>query len=201
LTPVVGTEGGGREPEDVALSQLKGGWRRGEQSARRTLWTVLSGLLVASAGVLLIVGAFLPWVSIGGVSISAVREGGPDGAAATFACVVGGALIVLGVVSAVGRRGAPRFLHWLALLLTPIVFILVRYRSDILGNLIFVHNTDQRQEGLAVAGSGINVVYAGFALSLAAPFCRCARRFGCCGPEAAWTGILCGTRDLNSESR
>jgi hypothetical protein len=166
---VVGPERGERDPEDLQLHRLKRGWRSGELSAHRTVWTVLSGLLVAAAGVLLIVGAFLPWVSIAGVSVSAVREGGPDGAAATFAGAVGVVLVLLGVVSAVGRRGAPRFLHWLTLLLGPFVFVLVRYRSDILGNLVSVHNIDLRGEGVAEVGPGIPVVYAAIGLALLAP--------------------------------
>jgi hypothetical protein len=166
---VLGSERGEREPEDLQLHRLKRGWRRGELSARRTLWTVISGCLVSVAGVLLMVGAFLPWVSIGGLSVAAVREGGPDGAAATFAGAVGLVLVLLGVVSAVGRGGAPRFLHWLTFLLGPFVFVLVRYRSDILGNLVSVHNIDLRGEGVASVGPGIAVVYAAIALAVAAP--------------------------------
>lgn len=133
------------------------------------MWTVLSGALVAAAGVMLIVAALLPWLSIGGLSVAAIREGGPDGAAATFAAAVGVVWIVLGVVSAIGRRGAPRFLHWLTLLLAPFVLILVRYRSDILGNLVTLHNLDLRSEGLATVGPGIAVVYSAVGLALAAP--------------------------------
>src|SRR5258708_2154721 len=156
-------------PEDLQLWRLKRKLRAGLLSAHRTPWTVLSGALVAASGVLLVVGVSLPWVSIAGQSVAAVREGGPDGAAATFTAVVGVTLVALGVVSAVGRRGGPRFLHWLTLLLAPLVWILVRYRSDLLGNLVFVHNADLRQEGLAAVGPGINVVYAGIALAVAAP--------------------------------
>jgi hypothetical protein len=156
-------------PEDLQLWRLKRNLRAGEPSAHRTPWTVLSGALVAAAGVVLITGASMPWVSIAGLSVAAVREGGPDGAAATFTAVAGAALVVLGVVSAIGRRGAPRFLHWLTLLLAPLVWILVRYRSDILGNLVFVHNADLRREGIAQVGPGITIVYAGVALALAAP--------------------------------
>jgi hypothetical protein len=156
-------------PEDPHLFRLKESTVTGSLAAHRTVWTVLSGLLVAGGGVLLIAGAFLPWVSIAGVSVAAVREGGPDGAAATFGAAVGIACIVLGVVSAVGRHGAPRFLHWLALLIAPLVFFLVRYRSEILGNLVFVHNADIHTEGAAAVGPGIAVVYAGVALALAAP--------------------------------
>jgi hypothetical protein len=166
---MVGSNHGEREPQDVQLHRLKRGWERGELSAHRTVWTVLSGLLVAAAGGMLIAGAFLPWLSIGGISVAAVREGGPDGAAATFAGVVGVGWIVLGVVSAVGRRGSPRFLHWLTLLLAPFVFALVRYRTDILGNLVTVHNADLRSEGAAEIGPGIAVVYAAVGLGLAAP--------------------------------
>jgi len=159
-----------REPEDLQLHRLKRSWLHGELTARRTVWTVASALLVVAAGVLLIVGAFLPWVSIAGVSVMPVQEGGPDGAAATFACLVAVTFIVCGVISAVGRGGAPRFLHWLTLLLAPVVFILLRYRSDILGNFIFVHNADIHTEGAAVEGPGILVIYAGLALSVVAPF-------------------------------
>jgi hypothetical protein len=133
------------------------------------VWTVLSGVLVCIAGVVVAVGAFLPWVTIAGVSVMPVQQGGPDGAAATFACVVAVAFLVLGVVAAVGRRGAPRFLHWLTLLLAPAVLILVRYRSDILGHFIFVHNADVHTEGAASEGPGIAVIYAGLALAVAAP--------------------------------
>jgi hypothetical protein len=45
----------------------------------------------------------------------------------------------------------------------------VRYRSDILGNLVFVHNADVRFEGAAALGPGIKVVDAGLALGVAAP--------------------------------
>jgi hypothetical protein len=166
---VFGSERGSREPEDLQLWRLKRGRRSGELSDRRTVWTVLSGSLVAAAGVVMLVGVFLPWVSIGSASVAAVRQGGPEGAAATFAGIVGVAFVGLGVVSAVGRRGAPRYLHWLTFLMAPMVFILVRYRSDILGNLVTVHNIDQRSEGLAAVGPGIAVVYAGIALSVAAP--------------------------------
>ena len=165
----MGSDDGGREPEDLQLHRLKRGWRKGELSARRTVWTVTSGLLVAAAGALLITGALVPWVSIAGVSVMPVQEGGPDGAAATFTCLVAVALIILGAVSARGRRGAPRFLHWLVFLLAPIVFILVRYRSDILGTFIFVHNADIHTEGAAVEGPGITVIYAGLALGVVAP--------------------------------
>lgn len=165
----MGSESGGREPEDLQLHRLKRGWRGGELTARRTVWTVLSGVLVCAAGGLMIAGALVPWVSIAGVSVMPVRQGGPDGAAATFTALIGVVLVGLGVVAAVGRRGAPRFLHWLTFLLAPIVFILVRYRSDILGNFIFVHNADIHTEGAAVEGSGITVIYAGLALAVTAP--------------------------------
>ncbi|HEV7677099.1 MAG TPA: hypothetical protein VGQ42_00860 [Candidatus Dormibacteraeota bacterium] len=164
--PAAGAQGA---PEDPQLFRLKAGAVAGSLSARRTVWTVLSGLLVAAAGVILIAGALLPWISIAGQSVAAVREGGPDGAAATIVVLVGIVCIVLGVVAAVGRRGAPRFLHWLTLLLAPIAFALVQYRSDILGKLVFLHNADIHTEGAAVVGPGITVVYAGIALALAAP--------------------------------
>ncbi len=45
----------------------------------------------------------------------------------------------------------------------------MRYRSDILGNLVFVHNADLRREGLAAIGPGLDVVYAGIALGVAGP--------------------------------
>jgi hypothetical protein len=160
---------GGPEPEDLQLHRLKRRWQRGELSARRTAWTVSSSLLVCVAGVMIAVGAMLPWVSIAGVSVMAVQEGGPDGAAAWFACLVALALVVLGAVSAVGRRGAPRFLHWLTFLLVPLVFVLVRYRADILGNFVSVHNADVHTEGAAVEGAGVVVIYAGLALAVVAP--------------------------------
>jgi hypothetical protein len=156
-------------PEDPQLFRLKADVVTGSLAAHRTVWTVLSGSLVAAAGAVLIFGALLPWVSIAGESVAAVREGGPDGAAATFVVAVGIACIVLGIVSAVGRRGAPRFLHWLTLLLAPVAFALVRYRSEILGNLVFVHNADIHTEGAAAVGPGIPVVYTGVALALLAP--------------------------------
>ena len=134
------------------------------------MWTVLSGALVCAAGVLLFVGAFLPWVSIAGISVMPVQEGGPDGAAATFTCLVALGFVAMGIFAARGRRGgAPRFVHFLTFLLAPFVFMLVRYRSDILGNFIFVHNADVHTEGAAAGGPGITVIYAGLALAAAAP--------------------------------
>jgi hypothetical protein len=156
-------------PEDPQLFRLKADVEGGVYGERRTVFTVLSGLLVAAAGGVLITGAALPWVSIGGVSVAAVREGGPDGAAATWCMAVGATCVILGVIAAVGRRGRPRFVHWLTLLLAPLTWALVNYRSDILGNLVFVHNADLPKEGRAVIGSGINVIYAGIALSVAGP--------------------------------
>jgi hypothetical protein len=158
-----------REPEDLQLHRLKRGWQRGELTARRTRWTIASGALVVAGGVLVAIGSFLPWVSIAGLSVMPVQEGGPDGAAATFACFVALCLVVLGAISAVGRRGAPRFVHLLVYLLAPMVFILVRYRSDILGNFIFVHNADIHNEGAATEGPGILVIYAGLAVGVVAP--------------------------------
>ncbi|HXA29528.1 MAG TPA: hypothetical protein VN193_12385 [Candidatus Angelobacter sp.] len=166
---VLGPDDDGRAPEDLQLHRLKRSWRKGELSARLTFWTVASGLLSAAAGGLLVAGALLPWVSIAGVSVMPVQEGGPDGAAATFTLATALALIVLGLLSARGRRGAPRYLHFLAYLLVPLVFILVRYRSDILGNFVFVHNADIHTEGAAAEGPGITVIYAGLALAIAAP--------------------------------
>jgi hypothetical protein len=160
---------GGRPPEDVQLYRLKEGAGGGALSARRTVFTVLSGVLVMCAGVLLIVGAALPWLSIAGVSVAAVREGGPDGAAATICMGVGVAFLLLGFFAAVGRRRLPRFLHFLGWGLAVITFFVVRYRSDILGNLVFVHNADVRFEGAAALGPGIKVVDAGLALGVAAP--------------------------------
>lgn len=157
-------------PEDPGLFQLKHDVASGSYGARRTVFTILSGLLVAAAGGVLIAGASLPWLSIAGQSVAAVREGGPDGAAATFCMAVGVAYVVIGLLSAIGRRGRPRFIHWTALLLAPLSWALVRYRSEILGNLVFVHNADLRKEGLAVLGPGVNVVYAGVALGVVAPF-------------------------------
>jgi hypothetical protein len=159
----------GAAPEDPQLFRLKQKARRGVSTERRTPFTVLSGVLVAAAGGLLITGAALPWLSIAGESVSAVREGGPDGAAATWCMAVGAAYVILGLISAIGRRGLPRFVHWITLLLAPLTWALVHYRSDILGNLVFVHNADLRKEGLAVIGRGIDVVYAGIALSVVAP--------------------------------
>ena len=156
-------------PDDPGLWRLKDTAREGGLNARRTPFTVLSGLLVAAAGGLLIAGAVLPWVSIAGVSTSALREGGPDGAAATWSVAVGVVWVVIGVIAAVGRGRRPRFLHWLTWLLAPLTWGLVHYRSAILGQLVFVHNVDLRGEGLAVVGTGIDVVYAGLALGLAAP--------------------------------
>jgi hypothetical protein len=156
-------------PEDPQLFRLKQRASGGLAGERRTLFTVLSGVLTASAGALLIIGGAMPWLSIGGVSVAAVREGGPDGAAATFCMVVGAGYVVLGLVSAIGRRGLPRFAHWLTLILAPLIWGLVHYRSGILGNLVFIHNADLREEGLAVVGPGIEVVYAGIALSVVAP--------------------------------
>ncbi len=63
---------------------------------------MLSGVLVCAAGGLLIAGALVPWVSIAGVSVMPVWQGGPDGAAATFTAVIGVVLVGLGVVAAVG---------------------------------------------------------------------------------------------------
>lgn len=160
----------GAAPEDPKLFRLKASARAGSFGERRTVFTVLSGVLVAAAGGLLIAGAALPWLSIAGLSVAAVREGGPDGAAATWCMAAGVAFIVIGVVGAIGRRdGRPRFIHWLTLLVGTLTYMLVRYRSGILGNLVFVHNADLRAEGLAEIGPGIDVVYAGIALSLAAP--------------------------------
>jgi len=158
-----------REPEDLQLHRLKRSWARGDLSAQRTVWTVLSALLVSAAGVVLVVGAFVPWISIAGQSVMPVQEGGPDGAAATFCCLVALVFVVLGVVSAIGRRGAPRFLHWLTWLLAPAVFILVRYRAGILGNFVFVHNADIHYEGAAVEGPGIGLIYIGLLLGVLAP--------------------------------
>jgi hypothetical protein len=155
--------------EDPGLWRLKHEVREGELSARRTTFTVASGVLVSAAGGLLIAGAVLPWLSIAGLSTAAVREGGPDGAAATWCTAVGAVWIMLGLVAAAGRRGMPRFLHWLTWLLAPLTWGLVHYRSAILGQLVFVHNADLRSEGLAVVGAGIDVVYAGVALGVAAP--------------------------------
>ena len=160
----------GPTPEDPGLFQLKEDASHGAYGERRTVFTILSGLLVAAAGGVIIAGAAMPWVSIAGQSVAAVREGGPDGAAATFCMAAGAADVVIGVLAAVGRRGGrPRFVHWVALLLAPLTWALVNYRSEILGNLVFVHNADLRQEGLAVLGPGVNVVYAGVALAVAAP--------------------------------
>lgn len=158
-----------RQPEDLQLHRLKRSWKQGELTAHRTVWTVLSAALVCVAGMVIIVGAFVPWVSIAGLSVMPVQEGGPDGAAATFCCLIALSFVVFGVVSAIGRGGAPRFLHWLTFLLAPAVFILVRYRSDILGNFIFVHNADIHTEGAAAEGPGIGLIYAGLALSVVAP--------------------------------
>lgn len=161
---------GAAPPEDPNLFRLKAELRAGRFGARRTVFTVASGVLVAAAGGLLIAGAAMPWLSIGGQSVAAVREGGPDGAAATWCMAAGVLCVVIGVFGAIGRRGGrPRFVHWLTLLLAPLTWSLVRYRSDILGNLVFVHNADLSKEGLARVGPGINVVYAGIALSVAAP--------------------------------
>jgi hypothetical protein len=157
-------------PEDPRLFRLKREAREGVYGEHRTPFTVASGLLVAAAGGLLIAGAVMPWLSIAGQSVAAVREGGPDGAAATWSTAVGAVFVVIGLLAAVGRRdGRPRFVHWATLLLAPLTWALVEYRSNILGNLVFVHNADLRSEGLAVIGPGIRVVYAGIALSLAAP--------------------------------
>lgn len=157
-------------PDDPGLFRLKAEAREGVYGEHRTPYTVASGLLVAAAGGVLIVGATMPWLSIAGQSVAAVREGGPDGAAATWCMAVGAACVVIGVLAALGRRdGRPRFVHWLTLLLAPLTWGLVQYRSDILGNLVFVHNADVRSEGLAAIGPGIRVVYAGIALSVAAP--------------------------------
>ena len=157
-------------PEDPNLFRLKAEVGAGNFGDRRTVFTVASGLLVAVAGGVLIVGATMPWLSIGGESVAAVREGGPDGAAATWCMAAGALCVVIGILGAIGRRGhRPRFVHWVALLVAPLTWTLVRYRSDILGNLVFVHNADLRKEGLAVVGPGINVIYAGIALSVAAP--------------------------------
>lgn len=161
--------GTGAAPEDPQLFRLKEELTAGGHGDRRTLFTVISGVLVAGAGVVLIVGAALPWLSIAGESVAAVREGGPDGAAATFCMAAGAAYVVVGLLAAVGRRGRPRYLHWLTVLVAPLVWALVRYRSDILGNLVFVHNADLRKEGLAEVGPGIDVVYAGIALGVAGP--------------------------------
>jgi hypothetical protein len=159
----------GAAPEDVRLFRLKRGLGGGELSARRTLFTVLSGVLVMAAGGLLIAGAVVPWLIIAGESVAPIREGGPDGAAATWCAVVGGVWVLLGLVAAIGRRRAPRFLHFLTWLLGPLTYALVQYRAHILGQLVFVHNTDLRREGLAVAGAGIHIVYAGLALGVVAP--------------------------------
>ena len=160
-----------RAPEDLQLHRLKRSWQSGELSARRTRWTVASGVLVAAAGVLVIIGSFVPWVSIAGLSVMPVQEGGPDGAAATFAAAVGVSFVALGVVAAIGRRrsGSPRFVHFLVYLLAPLAFALVRYRSDILGNFVFVHNADIHTEGAAAEGPGIFVIYAGLALAAVGP--------------------------------
>ncbi len=158
-----------REPEDLQLHRLKRSWAAGELTARRTRWTVASGVLVAVGGAVIVVGSLLPWVSIAGVSVMPVQEGGPDGAAASFACFVALCFVVLGVIAAVGRRGAPRFVHYLVYLLAPVVYVLVRYRAGILGNFIFVHNADIHTEGAAESGAGVVVIYAGLALSVAAP--------------------------------
>lgn len=159
-----------RAPEDLQLHRLKRSWQSGELTARRTRWTIASGVLVAVAGVLVIIGSFVPWVSIAGLSVMPVQEGGPDGAAATFAAAVGVSFVVLGIVAAVGRRsGSPRFVHFLVYLLAPLAFVLVRYRSDILGNFVFVHNADIHTEGAAAEGPGIVVIYAGLALAAFAP--------------------------------
>ena len=155
------TGGDHAAPEDPRLAHLKEEASEGTVGDRRTVFTEISGLLIA--------GAALPWLSIGGITVAAVREGGPDGAAATWCMAVGVAYIVMGAFAAAGRRGRPRFVHWLALLIAPLTWALVRYRSDILGNLVFVHNADVRGEGEAVLGPGINVAYAGIALSVAAP--------------------------------
>jgi len=160
----------GDAPEDAGLFQLKNDAASGSFGERRTVFTVISGLLVAAAGGVLIAGASLPWLTIAGQSVAAVREGGPDGAAATFCMAAGVAYVIIGLLAAVGRRGRPRFIHWTALLLAPLTWALVRYRSEILGNLVFVHNADLRKEGLAVLGPGVNVVYAGVALGVVAPF-------------------------------
>jgi hypothetical protein len=159
----------GAAQEDVRLFRLKHGLGLGELSARRTVFTVLSGVLVMAAGGLLVAGAVVPWLTIAGESVAPIREGGPDGAAATWCAVVGGVCILLGLVAAVGRRRAPRFLHYLTWLLAPLTYALVQYRAQILGQLVFVHNADLRAEGLAVAGPGIDVIYAGLALGMAAP--------------------------------
>ena len=157
-------------PEDPQLWRLKRSWGAGRFGAQRTLFTVLSGTLVACGGAVMIASAFLPWLSIAGLSVIAVREGGPDGAAATWCVAAGIGNVITGVVAAIGHRdGRPRFLHWTSLLLAPLTYALVRYRSDILGNLVFVHNADLRQEGLAEVGPGIAVAYAGIALTAAAP--------------------------------
>jgi hypothetical protein len=161
--------GGAQAPEDPGLFRLKTQAAEGTLGDRRTVFTVASGVLEMAAGGVLIAGASQPWLSIAGQSVPAVREGGPDGAAATFCMAAGALCVVMGFFAAVGRRGRPRFVHWLALLLAPLTWALVRYRSDILGNLVFVHNADLRSEGLAVVGPGIDVVYAGIALSIAAP--------------------------------
>jgi len=155
-------------PEDVQLYRLKDRTRAGTAGGRRTPFTVASGLLVATAGGLLIAGALLPWLVIAGESVAAVREGGPDGAAATWCMAVGVLWVVLGLLTVFWVR-RPRFLHWLTWLLAPLTWGLVQYRSQILGQLVFVHNADLRSEGLATVGAGIRVIYAGIALGVAAP--------------------------------
>lgn len=164
-----GDGGPGAPPEDVQLYRLKDRTSEGVFSAQRTPFTVLSGLLVAAAGGVLIAGGLLPWLTIAGESVAAVREGGPDGAAASWSMAVGVVWVILGLVAAISRRRRPRFLHWLTWLLAPLTWGLVHYRSEILGQLVFVHNADLRSEGLAVVGPGITVLYAGLALGVAAP--------------------------------
>jgi hypothetical protein len=159
----------GAAPEDPQLYRLKRAAGEGTLLSRRTPFTVASGVLVTAAGALLVAGALLPWLSIAGESVAAIREGGPDGAAATWCLAVGAAWLVLGVVGALGRRGRPRFLHWLTWLLAPLTYLLVHYRSEILGQLVFIHNADLPQEGRAVVESGVAVIYAGIALGVTAP--------------------------------
>jgi len=133
------------------------------------VFTVLSGLLVAGAGVVVIFGGIVPWVSIAGQSVAPIREGGPDGAAATAAVAVGGVWVVLGVVSALGRRRGPRFVHWLTWPLAVAVWALVHYRAQILGQFVYIHNADVHDEAAAGLGNGIGILYAGLALGVAAP--------------------------------
>jgi len=148
-----------------------------------------SSLILIAGGALIALGSFLPWTTVSAVFVGTVSssgiQGGGDG---IFTVVLGIALVLIGVMVAVGSRNSKGLSIVAGLLTVPTLLIAILDYSEAHDRV--THLTAETSLATASVGAGLWTVIVGTALAILGALVllgqRATRKGMSKGPSGQW---------------